>query len=85
MHNVLEHRVKSFRKRADLRISDRQQEVVVVLHPLEGIHRDSLQGSRDLNLFEFRSKRAEYLVGENVRGLQNLRREAFQAGKTRDN
>ena len=70
--DVGEHLVEAQRKAVDVGVPDGQQELVVVLHPLEGLEGDRPQRPRDLHLFQLGSKSPEQLVSEDVGWLQDL-------------
>lgn len=82
--NVLEHLVEAGRQRADVRVPDCQQQLVVVLHPLEGLQGDRPQRARDLDLLQLGPEGPEQLVRENVRGLQDLGLERLEGGEAGD-
>lgn len=82
--DVGEHLVEAQGETVDVGVPDGQQQLVVVLDPLEGLQGDRPQGAGDLDLLELGPEGPEQLVREHVGGLQDLGRQGLEGREAGD-
>ena len=82
--DVGKHLVEAQRETVDVGVPDGQQQLVVVLHTLERLEGDRLQGAGNLDLLKLGSEGPKQLIREHVRGLQDLGRQGLEGREAGD-